>query len=104
MANAPVQVVLDANSFRIARETQPPKSAGKDFFLNDDTGFAAHKQKIEQQLADISEQLLSATYSGFGYAKVQLRQQAWAKSHRPLQALFRQNRTPVVGSDRLGEL
>lgn len=47
--------------------------------------------------------MLSAQSQGdVGYVKVILRREAWAKSHRPVGALFRRERTPVVGGGDLG--
>jgi hypothetical protein len=47
--------------------------------------------------------VLSAQSQGdVGFVKVVLRREAWAKSHRPMATLFRNDRTPIVGGDDLG--
>jgi hypothetical protein len=44
------------------------------------------------------------TQGNIGYIKVILRREAWAKSHRPISALFRPARIALVGGGDLGEM
>lgn len=108
MANAPVQVILNADSYRRDRETKRPNSAGTDFFEGHNDEFAIHKKRLQSQVNIISEKLLSKlsseNSSDIGYAKVVMRSQSFAKSHRPLQAIFPERKTPLVGGDRIGEM
>lgn len=108
MDTAPVQVILNADNYRRDRETQTPNSAGTDFFLGQDQEFALHRERLDSQVSRVRDYLASPTYraahGGIGYARVQMRPEAWAKSHRPTSQLFRPNLTPLVGADQLGEM
>lgn len=108
MANAPIQVILNADSFRHDREKRNPVGAGKDFFEGHDAAFQAHQQKLKTQVRAALEQIAnhdSADRVGdVGYVKVSLRSSALAKSHRPIDAIFRDHITPPAGGGRLGEM
>ncbi len=98
---SPIQIVLNPDNFQEARE----KGGGgghKDFFAHRDKEFAAHKASLLQQIETISGELAAQTTGSVGYAKVILRREAWAKSHRPMTALFRPDRTRLVGGADLG--
>ncbi|WP_236522614.1 hypothetical protein, partial [Pseudomonas syringae] len=51
VANAPIQVILNADGYRKDRETKRPNSAGTDFFEGESGAFATHKKSLQQQLA-----------------------------------------------------
>lgn len=51
--------------------------------------------------ADVST-LSAQAHGTVGFAKVILRREAWAKSHRPVPTLLHQDRVPVVGGGDLG--
>ncbi|MCF5475323.1 S8 family peptidase [Pseudomonas syringae] len=108
MANAPIQVILNADGYRKDRETKRPNSAGTDFFEGESGAFATHKKSLQQQLALISAQILERTriekYGSSAFIKVSMRPDALAKSHRPTTAIFRSDKAPEVGVDGLGEL
>jgi hypothetical protein len=108
MSTAPVQVILNADNYRRDRETQPPASSGTDFFLGRGPAFAQHRAVLTEQVTAVRSRLTTpayrAAYGSSGYARVQLRPEAWAKSHRPTSRLFRPNVTPTVGADQLGEM
>src|SRR5438445_6728392 len=108
MANAPVQVILNVDNFRRDRDTRRPVSSGTDFFEGRNDAFAAHKQHLQEQVQAIRGQLTSGaigqTKESMGYVKVSLQQSALAKSHRPTRALFTEERAPIRGSTRLGEI
>ncbi len=98
---SPIQIVLNPDNFQEARE----KGGGgghKDFFAYRDKEFAAHRASLLQQIETISGELAAQASGSVGYAKVVLRRDAWAKSHRPMTALFRSNRTRLVGGGDLG--
>jgi hypothetical protein len=108
MENAPIQVILNADNFRKDRETTTPKGAGKDFYQGRNAEFAQHRQRIQEQVRSIHDQLAHASKQPNGadvaYLKVSLNGSALAKSHRPIRALFTPERAPVRGSTRLGEI
>lgn len=98
---SPVQIVLNPENFEEARKPATGSSR-KDFYANRDREFRAHKAALTSQI-DAAAGVLSAQSSGrIGFLKVILRRDAWAKSHRPLNTLFRGDRTPLVGGGDLG--
>lgn len=100
---APVQIILNQDSFEEIRE----KGGGgpkKDFFANEDRDFIRHKAAISRQLADVADVLGRRDTGNIGVLKLVLRRSAWAKSHRPVRALFKPELTPVVGGGDLGEI
>lgn len=100
----PIQVFLETSRFI---EMEEPKSFGggsKDFFADDNRGFAEHKAQIKQRVTSVAEGLRRANQPG-GFIKVQQREEALAKSHRPLGNLFTQSNTfALVGAESVGEL
>ncbi len=100
---APVQIVLNQESFEEVRE----KNGGgpkKDFFAHNDRDFERHRDKISKQLSSVAEALERRSTGNIGILKLVLRRSAWAKSHRPIRALFKPELTPVVGGGDLGEV
>lgn len=103
MANGPVQIVLNTDDFRVLRD--PGKGgASHDFFAGRDVAFNEHKQELQQQLTRAKEVIAAAPVGSLGYVKVTLRQSAWAKSHRPVQNLFKAERADLVGATGLGQM
>lgn len=102
---APVQVVVNADNFHEDREN-PPGGGRKDFFAHRDAEFVAHRDRIAADLRACADVLQQQTpqYGGVGHLKVVLRRAAWAKTHRPTQALFKAGLTPCVGGLDLGEM
>ena len=100
---APVQIILDQESLVTLRESGGgvPK---KDFFANRGSEFVRHRNAICSQLSRIAESLRRKTTGKIGIVKLILRRSAWAKSHRPVRALFKPELTPVVGGGDLGEI
>lgn len=76
--------------------------AGHTFFAHHDSDFGAHKAGLISQLDTISDVLSAQSQGPIGYVKVILKREAWAKSHRPVGALFRIDRTAEVGGGHLG--
>jgi hypothetical protein len=107
MANQPIQVITNPSRLQQPRDKQPPKSAGKDFFLGDDAGFIRHQGRIAAQIADAIRVLSSPQYveefGGLGYLRVRMRRAAIAKSHRPQTSLFRKRQIPHVATAGVGE-
>jgi hypothetical protein len=102
---SPLQIILNDKDYQQARDAGGggPK---KDFFADRDRQFRAHKAALISQLGTIAQTLESQTptQGNIGYIKVILRREAWAKSHRPLSALFRPTRIALVGGGDLGEM
>src|SRR5260221_499939 len=100
---SPIQIVLNDKDYEEARDAGGggPK---KDFYANLDQEFRAHKAKLIGQLTTISKAIATQPQGDVGYIKVILRRDAWAKSHRPLSALFKPARIILVGGGDLGEM
>jgi len=102
--NNPVQIVLKTDQYM-----KLPEGGGgggtKDFFEGRDNDFAKHKQHLLKQVDSIRSTLAaSATNQQIGFVKVRLQSTALAKSHRPMEVLFKPKSLPLVGSGALGEL
>lgn len=98
---SPIQNVLNPENYEEAREAGGG-GGRKEFFAHRDAEFVAHRNALLGQLDTISGVLSAQSQGDVGYVKVILRRDAWAKSHRPVASLFRENRTPVVGGSDLG--
>jgi hypothetical protein len=100
---SPIQIVLNDKDYEQARDAGGggPK---KDFFAESDAEFAKHKTKLIEQLGTVAKAIAAQPQGDVGYIKVILRRDAWAKSHRPLIALFKPARITLVGGGDLGEM
>lgn len=98
---SPIQIVLIPENYEEARDAGGG-GGRKDFFAHRNAEFVVHRKALLGQLATISDGLSAQSQGDIGYVKVILRREAWAKSHRPIASLFRENRTPVVGGGDLG--
>ena len=98
---SPIQIVLNPENYEEAREAGGG-GGRKDFFAHRDAEFQAHRASLVAQLETLSGALTAQAQGDVGYVKVVLRREAWAKSHRPMAALFRKDRTPIVGGGDLG--
>ncbi|MFZ3338640.1 MAG: hypothetical protein WA199_22215 [Xanthobacteraceae bacterium] len=102
---SPLQIILNDRDYQEARDTGRggPK---KDFFANRDREFRDHRTALVAQLGSIAQSLerQAPTVGDIGYIKVILRRDAWAKSHRPISALFKPARLGIVGGGDLGEM
>lgn len=103
---SPVQIILNADSFSEDRDVPAGGGARTDFFLDHDASFIAHRETIAKQLEAAAKHIRdnAIPFGEVGHVKVILRRRAWAKSHRPVKALFPPDRTPLVGGLDLGEL
>lgn len=108
MANAPVQVILNADGYRKKREVSRPVGNGTDFFKGASGAFADHKEKLLNQIELIEDEIDNNSwrkaYGEITFIKVKMRNDALAKSHRPIKAVFREDKAPEVGADGLGEM
>src|SRR5487761_154733 len=102
---SPLQIILNDKDYQQARDAGGggPK---KDFFAQRDREFRDHKVALVAQLGTIARSLegQAQTQGNIGYIKVILRRDAWAKSHRPISALFKTARIALVGGGDLGEM
>lgn len=107
MANAPVQVILNADSYRRDRVTPRPVGAGTDFYEGHNDAFITHRDRLQSQVQDIAQRLANRAQEqegDVGYVKVTMKSQALAKSHRPIQAIFPPHKTPLSGGAQIGEM
>jgi hypothetical protein len=102
MPNNPVQVILNTRDYFAAPDAGRFGPA-KDFFDGRDIEFVEHRAKLLNEVASISSTFKQSGVSS-GVVKVNLRREAWAKSHRPHRALFPPEKRPCIGVSRLGEL
>ena len=105
MAENQIQFVLNPRAFIGDKDVVNGFGTNKDYFLGRDNEFIAHKGILVQGLVSIGEASLSNAYSRITYAKVKMRSDAIAKSHRPTKSIFTVNkRSYVVGGAGVGEL
>lgn len=103
MANNPVQVVLQTDQYMKLPENGGGGGA-KDFFEDRDEEFKRHKHHLLKQVESIRTALSRTQGRQLGYVKVRLQSSALAKTHRPVDTLFKPKSLPLVGSGALGEL
>jgi hypothetical protein len=97
---SPIQIVLNPENCEEARDAGG--GGHKDFFAHRDAEFRIHQASLIAQPNTIAGVLSAQSQGDVGFVKVIVRRAAWAKSHRPVIALFRSDRTPVVGGGDLG--
>jgi subtilase family protein len=103
MANNPVQIILNDADF--LRAPDPGQGGGnKDFFEKADVQFDAHKKRLLQAIDEIIAAVQSSPYGPATYLKVQMRDEALAKSYRPVGWLFQKDQFPCVGAGAVGTL
>ena len=103
MPNNPVQIILNDQDFHQAPDPgHPPRP--KDFFENADDAFAEHKQALLASIDVIMAELRASPYGPLTYLKVQMRNEALAKSYRPVWRLFKRDQFPCVGAAAVGTL
>jgi hypothetical protein len=102
---SPLQIILNDRDYQEARDAGGG-GPRKDFYEDRDREFHDHKATLLGQLGSIESALRAqaASQGDIGYIKVILSRDAWAKSHRPLNALFKSGRAPLVGGGDLGEM
>jgi len=103
MPNNPVQIILNHSDF--LRAPDPGQGGGgKDFFTDADTAFDAHKRSLMASVDRIIEQIELSSYGPAAYLKVQMRNEALAKSYRPVRYLFQPDQFPCVGAEAVGTI
>ena len=104
MANNPVQILLNAQNYVQAADVNPG-GGNTDFFKGRDAEFVTHKASLRKQIADLRKDVASSPgQEALFYARVDLQAKAWAKSHRPLKAVFWPDDIAYVGGDQLGTM
>ena len=103
MAEAPIQVVLNADNYHTDRERPNGGGPEADFFEGNDAAFVEHKQVLRRQLDGIADAIANNPFAQTGFGKITLRRSRWAKSHRPTRALFPPERAKSAGGTDLGE-
>lgn len=105
-ANNPVQVVLNSDQFITSKETYSHAVSHKDFYFSDDEGFVRHKQTIIDSLQNL-QNVLETSELPVCYAKLKMREDAIAKSYKPL-TIFCRSRDDqedmFVGGGNIGEI
>jgi hypothetical protein len=100
----PVQVFMNTQAFI---DFPPLRSGGgsqRDFFAEDDAGFIRHKEAMKEQVAGVSD-AVRRRGEKVSFVHVFMREDALAKSHRPVDRLFTsQNGFGLVAGGRAGEL
>lgn len=105
MAENQIQFVLNPRAFIGDKDLVNGFGPNKDFFVGNDNEFVTHKENLVHGLETVSDASRSNVYSRITYAKVKLRSDAIAKTHRPTKSLFTQNkRSYVVGGAGVGEM
>jgi len=100
----PIQVFLDTKRFIEIPEPQQFVPGSKDFFQGNNRGFVEHKTKLKSSVQGVANSLRRGKQAG-GFIKVRQREEALAKSHRPMGALFTaSNHFALVGAEKVGEL
>ena len=103
MPNNPVQIILNDRDFHQAPDPgQPPRN--KDFFDGADKAFVAHQTSLLASIDRIIAEIRTSPYGPAAYLKVQMRNEALAKSYRPVWWLFKPDQFPCVGADAVGTL
>ena len=99
----PIQVFLNTGQFISLREIRQ-RGGNREFFAGDNPGFSRHKSAMRQKIQDTSA-TLHRNRQAAGFVIVQMRDEALAKSYRPLNALFSPaNRFRLVGGGSIGEM
>lgn len=101
--NGPIEIVLDVRKFQDVR-VRTPGGNPKEFFDGNDAGFVAHRGNIQRSLVAVAQKLRASNAGRVGFMRVRMREEALAKSHRPVTSLFQPNITPTIGSSGVGEL
>jgi hypothetical protein len=103
MPNNPVQIILNDRDFHQAPDPgQPPRN--KDFFDGADKAFVAHQASLLAAIDRVIDDVRKSSYGPAAYLKVQMRDEALAKSYRPVWWLFKPDQFPCVGADAVGTL
>ena len=98
----PIQVFLNTGQF-IERRVGRRRGGNRDFFKGNNDAFGNHKAYMCQRLKDAAKVFRDEGWAA-GFVVVQMREEALAKSYRPLNALFsNSNSFRLVAGGRIGE-
>lgn len=103
MPNNPVQIILNHSDFLRAPDPVQ-RGGGKDFFPDADAEFDAHKHSLVASIDKIVAHIKASPYGPAAYLKVQMRNEALAKSYRPVRHLFQPDQFPCVGAEAVGTI
>lgn len=98
--NNPVQIVLNSQNY-VQRVIPQPGGKNTDFYADRDREFIAHRERLAGQIESFTA-LADFKNSPLMYAHVELQEAAWAKSHRPVRALFPAGKMRTLGANELG--
>ena len=105
MAENQIQIVLNPRAFIGDKDLVNGFGPNKDYYVGRDNDFVAHKDFLVQSLTSIGEASRRNAYSTITYAKVKMRNDAIAKSHRPTKTVFTdKKRSFVVCGAGVGEM
>lgn len=104
MAKTPARIIVNTNRFIVAPD---PVTVGghKDFF--DQLGnpaFVLHRDGLVAMVNEVSAELEKSPFGSITYVKVQMREEALAKTHRPNKFLMPKDQYTCVGGDDIGVL
>ncbi|WP_418320113.1 S8 family peptidase [Piscinibacter sakaiensis] len=94
--------MLNTEQYMKAPDTGGGGSA-RDFYKGNDADFARHREKLLSELEGVRAQLIPSS-APVGFVRVKLQAAALAKTHRPMDAIFKASNFPLVGTGGLGEL
>jgi len=101
--NNPVQIILNHSDF--LRAPDPMQGGGnKDFFADADAAFDAHKRSLMAAIDRIITHITASPYGPAAYLRVRMRNEALAKSYRPVRYLFQADQFPCVGAEAVGTI
>ena len=100
MSNNPVQIVLNSQNY-VKRVVATPGGGNTDFYADRDGEFKEHKATLLSQI-DAVRAMPEFIGSPLLYAYVELQEAAWAKSHRPVGAIFKTGKMRTLGARELG--
>lgn len=105
MADNQIQFVINPRDYIGDKEPITGFGSPTDFFSGEDLAFSEHKSLLSNEVAALRVASERNQYSRITYAKVKMRSNAIAKTHRPTKSVFSQNkRSFVVGGIGVGEL
>ena len=105
MAENKIQIVINPRDYIGEKDPITGFGPNIDFFRGEDDAFVAHKSVLSHELAAVEVASRQNPYSQITYAKVKMRSNAIAKTHRPTKSIFSVNkRSFVVGGAGVGEL
>jgi hypothetical protein len=101
--NNPVQIILDPKSF-IFTPDRPVGGGNTDFYAEKDDDFIKHKKLLKEKTKLMAKQLGLSRFGDLGVLKVDLKNDALAKSHHPIQSLYPSHKTPEIGAGEVSSL